>query len=765
MKLLQIMARGFKGFNHGLGLKEVKLALSHLTGLIAISGPIGTGKTTLLELCTPFRVFASRDGKMSDHVFLRDSVKDLTIEHNGHQYQCIVKIDCDSGKCEGFIFEDGESLVSGKAREYDKKIVELFGSPELFFSSVFCAQNAPKMSDMTVGEIKGLFSEFLQLDQLAAWEQQSKDLARDLVNSKSGMEAEMQQLELDRDVPAAVEVERHAVAQRDISSIALVRLKTEKEKLEAELAQAKTADQKNEVLRERLKAQNLNITESVDRSSTWVMGQNTELEGLRGDAKTLIAEIAEGEGLAAKLTSIDAAEAEQKLTGAKILEIEDKLLGGKERKAETETDESDEQKKKGAALLRRVTAEKDPEVPRLTTALSTAREDAKALENLSPNCTDPDCALRVKAATARDSIPGLEQQLAFAKVKQKEALGNANADIERSDKSIQVCQLRGDDHSATITRCDSDLVVLRERAQAETALIASRAGVVTAIARRTTQQADLVSIKEKGVSQAFARDKRVISDNQAIEELRKLAKATGDAIDHDAEQQIESISATLACQGTGITNQQTLVTSAEEAVVTARIRLEQTKKNDERHAVLSTQLQTIDKDAAEWRYIQDACGKNGIQALEIDGVAPAITAYANKLLNATAGPLFSVSIRTQDEETGKERFDILVIREDGSETLLEHLSGGQKVWVLKALRLAMTLISKEKSGHNFRTAFGDEEDGSLDVDSAQAFCAMYRQFMEEGGFDTFIFISHRPECVAMADHVITLSWAEGIQVE
>jgi len=70
------------------------------------------------------------------------------------------------------------------------------------------------------------------------------------------------------------------------------------------------------------------------------------------------------------------------------------------------------------------------------------------------------------------------------------------------------------------------------------------------------------------------------------------------------------------------------------------------------------------------------------------------------------------------------------------------------------MRLAMTLISKEKSAKAFTSFFADEEDGALDPENAQNFIGMYRSFMKSGGFDTGFFISHKPECVAMADHVM-----------
>jgi ABC-type lipoprotein export system ATPase subunit len=52
------------------------------------------------------------------------------------------------------------------------------------------------------------------------------------------------------------------------------------------------------------------------------------------------------------------------------------------------------------------------------------------------------------------------------------------------------------------------------------------------------------------------------------------------------------------------------------------------------------------------------------------------------------------------------------------------------------------------------TAFSDESDGSLDPENALNYVSMYRSFMQVGGFDDFLFISHRPECRNMADNVL-----------
>ena len=161
----------------------------------------------------------------------------------------------------------------------------------------------------------------------------------------------------------------------------------------------------------------------------------------------------------------------------------------------------------------------------------------------------------------------------------------------------------------------------------------------------------------------------------------------------------------------------------------------------------------VSGDISDWTYLRNACGKNGLQAMEIDGAAPIITGFANDLLSQAFGSLYTVKFQTQDEN-GKECLDIITIGEDGEEVLLDNLSGGQKTWILMALRLAMTLLSKEKGGRNFETAFFDELDGPLDADNAVNFINLYKSFMKIGHFSTIPFISHKPECRSMADHVL-----------
>src|SRR5210317_2137484 len=181
MRLIKAKLRGFIGIKKGLGLDEVEVNFEGLESLVALEGANGMGKTTFLENLQPYRMLASRPGTLKSHCFLKDSFKELTFEMNGDRYRTLIKTDPTTTRSdEGYIYRNGESssLVDQKVTNYDGFIERLLGSPALFFSSIFCAQNSRKLSDMRPAELKALFAEFLRLDRYIRWEETAKGALR-----------------------------------------------------------------------------------------------------------------------------------------------------------------------------------------------------------------------------------------------------------------------------------------------------------------------------------------------------------------------------------------------------------------------------------------------------------------------------------------------------------------------------------------------------------------------------------------------------------
>jgi exonuclease SbcC len=163
MQPLKVTLKGFRGIRDGLGRDELTLDFERLAGdaqLVAIIGGNGRGKSTLMECMTPYSTMPSRaaaagPGGFSfyDHVYLPESVKDLTWAHEGRSYrsQIVIRL-AGKRRTEAFLHvvdEDGRwrpvqlddgTVSDGKVVTYDRCVETICGSADTFFTSVFAAQ-------------------------------------------------------------------------------------------------------------------------------------------------------------------------------------------------------------------------------------------------------------------------------------------------------------------------------------------------------------------------------------------------------------------------------------------------------------------------------------------------------------------------------------------------------------------------------------------------------------------------------------------------
>jgi DNA repair exonuclease SbcCD ATPase subunit len=195
------------------------------------------------------------------------------------------------------------------------------------------------------------------------------------------------------------------------------------------------------------------------------------------------------------------------------------------------------------------------------------------------------------------------------------------------------------------------------------------------------------------------------------------------------------------------------IQAARDKITTLQNELTKIEQAEKELDQVRAEREALTAKIARWKYLQIGCGQNGLQALEIDGATPAINDRANKLLYQGYGQEFTIKVVTQDER-GRECLDIMVISEHGEE-LLSVKSPGEQAWLLQPIRLSMGLLNREKSGREFDMAIFDESDGPMDAEgSAQSYMEMYRPYMEMGGVKQLIFISHKKECRAYADHIL-----------
>ncbi len=844
MKMHSIKVRGAIGFKKGLGVDEIKVDLKGLSGLVALAGPNGHGKTTLLESLSPYRMFASRPGALHHHFFLKDSFRDLTFEFGGDIYRTLVKVNSNSDRSEGFIWKNGESLVDGKATTYSRYIENLLGSSTLFYNSVFCAQNSDQMSDLTTSELKKLFVEFLRLDRLARYEVMAKQCVGSLngaalqqerviaslqerLNGFQGVEADIKEVEdgkrtqegllstvktsieahveeVDRlkeiEAKNSVNIERRDDLEKDLTAIRsenLSRYETyskERLALEEEVAAKKTTKKESFKVLEDKQAivQAADKVRELEEELTQVHSEDQEL------AKTLEGLFSEGQAITPKIQGIKD-DIQGVENNASRKEIDATAIGIHQAMESIQKQMDDINSKRHVMELNLTNQESGKQ-----TEIKSCK-DSMALLDQRGECpvTEPNCAFVQSALSAKKRLVGLEKDLAQI----SEEGGKKIADLDAKQDALQgeydekFLALRKTaflDHSLKLTD-DETLSELRDKvSQLEIEQVnlrnrcreiqGQRRAKVSTVERLESDKkrhqglADRLPEVQGAETQVAQLEKEIQALESSMQEKqdrynkedlsartkqRKMEKRLDEIkamIDEEVAEKLEAAQKKHTIEKNRQAELEQDIKTKTECIAVLTQRLEERSSVETDLEAAQTELGRVTSESAQWLYLQNACGKGGLQALEIDGVAPLITGYANDLLTSSFGPNFSVRLDTQDPETGKEILDIVVIRGDGSETRLENLSGGEKVWVLKSLRLAMTLVSKQKSSRNFQTILCDEEDGPLDSEKAQSFVGLYKSILEVGGFDSCFYISHNPEVVGMADHRIVFSNA-GIYVE
>ena len=754
MKILRLRAKGFIGLKKGLDVDEIDTDLSNLSGLIAISGGNGFGKTSWLELLTPYPCLFSRSPTFKNHVFLRDSFRTIDIEYEGSLYECTVKIDSDSGKSEGYIKRDGKSLTDGKISTYTQEVEKIFGSRTLFENSIFCSQGSKSIADFTTGQLKSLFSEFLQLDKLVEYEKTSKQCISVITTIASRIEKEMESLK-DRinDKANVGQKLSDAEKQADVLKQELKRTEETLERLKSDFTAINDKISKSMVKKSQLEDLEKNLSRfKSDRGREFGKTED-ELNRLRNNLRDINDDIKKCEKLLAdKDKIIEAWNQETEIT--EMLDIVSMDLEQRKNELDKVDNEINDIIKTIDENRRIIDAgKKDPEISRLEAEISGKREKTVDLEKRDQECKSEICSFIVGALKAQDELPVLEKEL--------------SARIDLRQKQDQKCNNTVEKLSEELEGKKSDKVLLSKQHKAlksdkETAdeklkkirlLSIKKPDIAVAISQRDDLEKRKTEITTEGIRIKDNRDKAIARIDYETKNLNTEIEDLKGSIDNTLNEKKEKIDQQIKSTSEAMQDVNANIADTNESI--AVLRQERTNKaTAERDlAIKKDEYDKYLHEQSEWIYLRNSCSKDGIQALEIDSVAPMISSNTNEILNMSFGPAYSVKLRTQTED-GREALDIIIIGEDGEEVLLDNMSGGQKCWILMCIRLAMTLISKMKSGKKFLTGFSDEIDGQLDVGRAIDFMKMYRAFMQLGGFESFYFISHKPECTAMADHVL-----------
>lgn len=779
---VKLRLKNFIGIKHGMRQDAIELDMDSLPeGIIVFDADTGTGKTTILDNLHPYRVMPYGAGKTYrpsafsyyDHCY-GDAEKEFFFQINGITYRSLIKIDVNRKKQEAYLYVVDDAReehvvpgIDGKLDSYDKIIEDICGSPELFFTSIFRAQNAKALSDYTKGDIKQIFIELLGIDRL----QEVSENARRVKQFVAGkVELLMRDRAAAREIVMKEGETRSNIesVQADISCIGgeIASYEKEVERLQGEINDCDVRINLQQKVREEKDA----IEEELATKQVKYTTLSTE---------------AEKKGLALS-EKVAALEAKVKYAEERVGELPH-LRGLEEEKArKTESLEKvkEEIKKVDEAITRANNALNDTltlenqikekersldiAVQKRRQALDVAERDLKEAEKQAQYITDsgcpidnPTCNLMKGAVAWRDRIDDLKCDVEFNKVPKSLEI-NLKTEIDNLKKTLpDVATLRehikaGTDLKAAhnldlqniekeIQTISKDLEDLPVAEQAEKQLPDLKKDFEAANAELTTYAVDI--------------NKELVALKEQVDELTmKVMDATDTGPDY-AKQKQELVD-NQACFRKEIEDARNREAGHRQHLGAMEETLKQVDKAKTDMETANAAIDYLNGEVSSYSLLEQAFGNDGIIALEIDDAGPQVSTRANDLLQVFGGR-YMVRIETQAAKaSGKgqsETFDIMVTdTEINEEKSIKRMSGGQRALLEESVTKAICIYNKHASGLCFDTIFTDEKDSAFDMALRKEYFQMKRRVLGVGGFKREFCITHTPDLKAMADAVIGL---------
>lgn len=250
------------GILNGIGQEKIEIDFSSFKkGLILIQGKSGTGKSTLLNNCQPFR------GKFKDN-FLSDGYRYLEFEFKGNTYLSQVYV----GKA--MLFKNGELLnQTQKLSEYDEILEEELGSEDAFTKLLYAGRRFKNILDLTKGEKKDLIVDYL-LEDLKKYDEYQAKIKKEY-DSKLTL---IREYEIRLESAESLEQECGSLeADIELSKISLEACNAELVSLENEQKDYIEKKKENDELKEKI---NLKVQEQTTHKLT-LDSLNRELEHIK----------------------------------------------------------------------------------------------------------------------------------------------------------------------------------------------------------------------------------------------------------------------------------------------------------------------------------------------------------------------------------------------------------------------------------------------------------------------------------------------------
>ena len=804
MRPLSLTLTGFIGIRDGMNRETLTLDFERLTAgaqLVAIVGPNGRGKTTVLDNMTPYPTMPSKAGadglgsfSYYDEVYLPVNRKELLWEMGGRQYrtQIIIRLN-GKRRSEAYLHQlcadtwqpvqlpDG-TVSDGRMESYQRCVEDIVGPAATFFTTAFSAQNRRQLAHYRNAEIKVLLSDLLGLERVRTKGLQAAETAKLLRCGLSGLQQERRLLQQQIDDHHALSRQlampdgaldtlkcrrQAALAALDEAKNYLATLKVEQAVAATYVNQRQQLNQTLQYLSDRVLAANQQMDE---REHDLIAARQSMNQQILHRRQTNAQEYQAATRRHARLLLLTADHG--RVTRAvQRLPILAHLVEYRSNQAATCRQSHD--------LYMQATAQRAlalQKIDALNREIGEAVCQTRALhQRLSLTSLVPcagtalqgQCQLLEHARAARPIIPQYEQslrRLEHTRRQQVEVLSQLDAHIAAMPATTERLLRAKRRLDRTRAKCSVNQQVAARAGEIEQARTS-----IDDVTQRIHQLAQTVDDETEVEKQEKARIDRELA--AIIGERARVARSAG--LERECiEQQLSALPMPFdplrlvqADQEIAHFMDQFADCEAQLHEATGRqhrlIELQrQLLCQRQMLALLDARIAHIEEQTTIWSLFATCLGNDGVIALAIDDAGPALSMLTNDLLMACYGPRFTVSIRTLLESVkgqSREGFDVIVHDANtGFAKSASKMSGGERVWINECLTRAMALYLAQSNGRRSETLFSDEADGAFDAEHKRMFLAMKRQVMQLGGYQQEFFISHTPELAALADATIDL---------
>jgi DNA repair protein SbcC/Rad50 len=755
---------------------------------VVVLGPNGTGKSSFLVDSKLVALFGKgRSGDLDGYI--RNGSTDMGVEYdfalNGHRYGVIRKRSKRTARGSSSlefneINEKGETiqqLTAGTIAETQVIIEKTLGTDfdTLTKTSILEQGEADFFCAATPSERMDLFARIWDLDRYETMAQ----IARD---TWSGLKSQISVID-----------DKIAGAKQRISEIDGQKesLSTVRKDLERETAGLASLEKKRDEIQKKLGAFE-NLSQELDKAKGYKSKAEQEIERLGQQHEGVLKKIERFEKILLNQETVRAkvVEEEEKTKSLTMAETDLSAINGAIESIRAEIDQVRKEKQEhiDAIEKERVVVETEiramgqkevalnrelSEVTRKEEQLKHLCIDAEKLKGIAchpdfnPEYVNETCRFIKDAVEAKRLIPDLESEISTRKV---ELTSNMVALKEQiglfEEKKARCVSLQGEARDlmkgaiSTHERKISDMVSDRNGKEV---LIKAVKEELVEIKRYTKllpeidlAGKELPSLKDQERTLAKDTNGQVAERDRQTEEVRKLTERLGGRANLETE--LQSTADKLK-EATDHKDELTKRLGFIEAEISQGEQLKDQIGRDEK------EIETLDGERALYQILEDAFKQ--IPYMLISRGLGAVENLANQILGMISQSGLSVKIETEKmtKTTKKVRDEIhlKITDADGSKEY-KFLSGGEKVRVAIALRLAISEILAARRGTKIDSLIADEPFNELDAEGIEDLKEAFRKLKER--FKFMAVISHITESKDTFDTQLVFSKGpEGSKVE